>query len=211
MKPLAIIGSRGHGRCMADIARLSGLTVAGFIDSTRTPGEVASEDGLRVLGGDALLEKAEFLAAHSIGVGIGDPATRRRYGVQLRERGACLPPIVNPSSFISPHARIGAGVLLMGFNAVNHGAVLEDFTALDWHATVGHGARLGEAVFVGPGANIAGDVVCGAETFIGIGARVVEKKKIGSGCVVGAGAVVVKDVGNGLVVVGNPARPIERG
>ena len=61
-----------------------------------------------------------------------------------------------------------------------------------------------------PGANIAGGVSIGTGSWIGIGAAVIGRIDIGSYVRVGAGAVVIKSVADGLTVVGNPARPIER-
>ncbi len=46
---------------------------------------------------------------------------------------------------------------------------------------------------------------------IGTGAVILPGVTIGEGAVVGAGAVVTKDVGDGVTVVGNPARVLRRG
>lgn len=48
----------------------------------------------------------------------------------------------------------------------------------------------------------------GASTWVGGGAIVMSD--VGENCIVGAGAVVTKPVANGTVVVGNPARVIQR-
>jgi acetyltransferase-like isoleucine patch superfamily enzyme len=53
-------------------------------------------------------------------------------------------------------------------------------------------------------------VEIGAYTMVAIGAIVLPKLKIGEGAVVGAGAVVIKDVLPYEVVVGNPAKVIQR-
>jgi UDP-perosamine 4-acetyltransferase len=103
---------------------------------------------------------------------------------------------------------LGAGVLLMGMNAVNHGARLDDFVALDWQVTVGHGAHLGRAVFAGPGSRLAGDVACGEEVYLGLGCQVIERVKIGRGSLIGAGATVTRDIPEQVVAVGSPAKVI---
>jgi sugar O-acyltransferase (sialic acid O-acetyltransferase NeuD family) len=205
-KPLVIIGSSGHACCMLDVARLAGFSVAGFIDRTRSTGERVN--GLPVLGGDPLLFDESFVRAHSFAVGIGNPRARRRYGELLLRKQADCPAIVNPSSFVSAHATLGRGVLLMGMNAVNHGARLDDFVALDWQVTVGHGTRLGMAVFAGPGSRVAGDVNCGEEVYLGLGCQVIEKLKIGHGSLIGAGSTVTRDIPEAVLAVGSPARVI---
>jgi UDP-2-acetamido-3-amino-2,3-dideoxy-glucuronate N-acetyltransferase len=48
-----------------------------------------------------------------------------------------------------------------------------------------------------------------AEAHVGMGAVVLEGRKVGRRAVVGAGAVVTRDVPDGCVVVGVPARIIK--
>lgn len=205
-KPLIIIGAGGQGGCVHDIAVQAGFQVKGFLDTVHAKGDQVL--GLPVLGSDEYLDDAEFVAAHAFAIGIGEPGPRRRYGRRLKTMGADLPNIINPSSFVSPHADLGVGVFLMGFNAVNHQARVSDFAAMDWHATLGHHSVLGECCFVGPGAHVAGRVSCGDETYIGIGACTVEKIRIGSHTVIGAGATVTKDVPDHVLAVGSPAKVI---
>ncbi|MET0065283.1 MAG: NeuD/PglB/VioB family sugar acetyltransferase [Candidatus Thiodiazotropha sp.] len=203
-KSLVIIGSGGHAGCVRDIARVAGFQVSGFVDRTRPRGDRVRD--LAILGGDELLRDESFINRHQFAIGIGHPLARHRYGEYLLRHGAELPAIVNPSSFVSPDAEVGLGVLLMGMNAVNHGAVVGDFSALDWQVTVGHGARLGKAVFGGPGSRVAGDVTCGDETYLGLGCQVIEKVRIGRGCLIGAGATVIRDLPDHVLAVGSPAR-----
>jgi acetyltransferase-like isoleucine patch superfamily enzyme len=49
-------------------------------------------------------------------------------------------------------------------------------------------------------------VTVGDDTLIGIGAIVLPRIRIGRHVIVGAGAVVTRDVPDGKVVYGNPAR-----
>jgi serine O-acetyltransferase len=77
-------------------------------------------------------------------------------------------------------------------------------------------ARLGRDVLVSPGVIIGGrsglvgapDI--GDRVKIGAGAKVLGPIKVGEGALIGANAVVIHDVAAGEVVVGVPARPVER-
>ncbi|HUS67220.1 MAG TPA: hypothetical protein VMZ28_21930 [Kofleriaceae bacterium] len=77
-------------------------------------------------------------------------------------------------------------------------------------------ARLGRDVLVSPGvviggrSGLEGAPVIGDRVKIGAGAKVLGPIRIGNGAFIGANAVVIHDVAEGDVVVGIPARPIER-
>ena len=54
------------------------------------------------------------------------------------------------------------------------------------------------------------DILVGDNVWIGYGAQVMGGVSIGSNSIIGAGAVVTKDVPDGAVVVGVPARIIRQ-
>lgn len=82
-------------------------------------------------------------------------------------------------------------------------------TAIDNFVHIAHGVQIGQRATICAHATIGGSVVIGDDVFIGIGANIKNKIKIGNNVTIGAGAVVVKDVPDGVTVVGNPARDIK--
>ncbi len=185
---------------VADAAAQAGWCIAGVCDDAAEP--VASAvGGHRRLGGLSLA----FLGARLIA--LGSIAARRRIiGTLTGVDDDDLTTIVHPRSVVSPRARVDAG----GF--VGAAAVIQPFAVIARHAIINTGAivehecELGENVHIAPGAVLAGNVRIGADTLVGIGARVLPGVRIGRGCTIGAGAVVVKDVTDGVTVVGVPGR-----
>jgi UDP-N-acetylglucosamine acyltransferase len=78
------------------------------------------------------------------------------------------------------------------------------------HAHVGHDAQLGDDCELAPGAVVCGHAVLGDGVRMGVNSCVRPFIRVGDGARIGMGAVVVKDVPPSAVVVGNPARVLEK-
>lgn len=207
MKRLALLGAGGHGKVVADAALASGWDIVEFYDDAWPKRTVNGH--WPVLGDiDALIRRvAEY---EGVAVSIGNCAVRWEKQLALRAAGAKLATIVHPRSWVSPFARLGAGTVVMAGGVINTDAVIGEAGIVNSDATVDHDCVLSHAVHVTPGAHLLGDVTVGAQSWIGVGAVARQGAKIGANVMVGAGAVVVQDVPDGITVIGNPARPMER-
>jgi UDP-perosamine 4-acetyltransferase len=206
---VVIIGAGGHGRVVLDILNaVGGHRVVGFLDADLSL-RGTSMNGVPVLGPVNLLSKLwQQKARHGI-VAIGDNRTRRRYGDLLREQGFDLINAIHPSAVVSATAKLGVNVVVAAQAAVCADAQVESFAIVNTGAIVDHECRIAAGVHVTPGVKLAGRVTVGEDAFIGLGANVVQCLSIGAGATVGAGAVVLKDVPDGVTVVGVPARVIK--
>lgn len=206
MQPLVILGAGGHGRVVLDAAQAGGVSVRGFLDSTRPPGSLVN--GILVLGPTDLLEDSALLAGSGIIVALGDQEARRRFSLHVLDRGGTLATVCHPAAVVSAFATLGCGSFLAAGSIVAPNAAVGRFCLLNTACSVDHDARLGDGVQVCPGARLAGRVVCGEGSFIGTGAAIIPDIIIGRHAAVGAGAVVIRDVPPGETVAGNPAHPI---
>ena len=144
-----------------------------------------------------------------VAVAIGDCVARLRVARRLQASGAHLPPLVHPSAWVSPHAKLlGAGCVVLAGAAINVGATVGQACIINTGATVGHDCTLAAGVHISPGARLAGGGTVGECTWVGIGAAVKQGVRLGSHAVVGAGAVVVSPVSDGVCVIGCPAKPM---
>ena len=75
---------------------------------------------------------------------------------------------------------------------------------------VEHECVIGDFAHLSPQSTLGGRAHVGERAHIGIGASLLQLARVGDDCVVGAGAVVLKEVANGLTVVGVPAQPLKR-
>ncbi|MBS0366242.1 MAG: NeuD/PglB/VioB family sugar acetyltransferase [Proteobacteria bacterium] len=209
--PILIIGAGGHAAVVADALLAAGERVVGFTDADviRHQRELC---GLRILGDDHILdgENPESLnLANGIG-GVGSVAGRLTLQQRLRGRGWVFVSVRHPTAVVSPFARIAEGAQLLAGSVVQVGAEVGEGCIVNTAAVVEHGVSLGAWAHVAPRALLCGDVSVGARSHIGAGAVVRQGVRLGEDTVVGAGAVVVNDSAGGELLVGVPARLVER-
>ena len=209
MKPWVMVGA-GTGslpRIVAEAAALGGAPLAGYLDAGDDPQLPATP--IPRLGDTSRLADAAFVAAHRFVVALQGPGRRRLFEAILAAGGE-LPPLVHPAATVSPSAQIGAGVILSAGVVVQQDARIGRFSILNTACSIDHDNVVGEGVSIAPGAHTAGGVTIGDDAFIGLGAVIIGRVTVGRRATVGAGAVVVRDVPDGVTVVGNPARVLER-
>jgi len=147
--------------------------------------------------------------------GVGDffvliatrfPELRAELLARTQAAGLSLANIVHPSVLIAGSARLGRGLLLMPYAIIGSGADIGDTVIVNSASTIDHDCILEQGVVLAPGVHLAGGVRVGSGTAIGVGACVSPGVAIGRNSLIGAGSVVTKDIPDGVVAAGVPAR-----
>ena len=203
----AILGAGGHAKVVCEAAAMSGkYVVAGCLDDD--PYQNGGMCGnVRILGliGDWQAHDLDCLVP-----AIGDNNARRTVVTRLIAEGANIGTAIHPTAIISQSASIGEGTVVMAGAIINAYASVGPDVIVNTGAIVEHDCVVGAHTHLGPGSCLAGQVQVGEGSFIGMGSRVLPGRRVGAWAVVGAGAVLTRDVADGAVVVGVPARAISR-
>jgi sugar O-acyltransferase (sialic acid O-acetyltransferase NeuD family) len=200
---ILLLGAGGHAHACIDVIEQHGqYQIAGLIG---LPEEMhAKHLGYSVIGTDRDLAKlAETHQFALITVGqIQTPAHRMRLYQQATEIGFEMPVIVASTAYVSRHATVGAGSIVMHGAMVNAGARVGHNCIINSHALVEHDAVVEDHCHLSTGAILNGDVQVGAGSFIGSGCVIKHGLRLGKNCRVGMGLSVRHSQPDGTVYLG---------
>lgn len=197
MKRLIIIGASGHGKVVADIARLQEYEDIVFLDDNQT---LTSCGKYPVIGKSNDVNKFEG----NVIIAIGNTKIRKRLQQSIDNHR--LTTLIHPNAVIAKDVNISYGSVIMAGVIINSGTIIGKGCIINTASSVDHDCSIGEFSHVAVGAHLAGNVKIGNETWIGAGAIVSNNIKICDNCIIGAGAVVVNDIKENGIYIGVPAK-----
>ena len=202
-----VLGAGGHAKVVIEILQANGETVDYCVSGTHGPDTCA---GVSVLEGDEHLPLLRQRGYGRAFVAIGSNASRQRMADVVRRVGFQLINAISAHAVISPSVRLGGGIAVMAGAVINAASVIEDLVIINTGATIDHDCHIGSGAHIGPQCALAGKVTVGEGTFLGTGAKAIPGIQIGRRGTVGAGAVLIRNIPDGAVAVGVPARVIRQ-
>jgi sugar O-acyltransferase (sialic acid O-acetyltransferase NeuD family) len=145
-----------------------------------------------------------------ISIANGEPVVRRVLFDKINNAGFKLTTLVDNTAIVSDTAKMGEGVIVTAYCSISSSAVLGNNVAINTKAIIGHDVTLGDHCVVSSLVNVGGVSSVGANSYIGMGVQLKEKIIIGKDVIVGMGSVVYNDIPDGVIALGNPARPMRK-
>jgi sugar O-acyltransferase (sialic acid O-acetyltransferase NeuD family) len=189
-KNIVLIGGGGHCISVIDIIENgTDFNILGVLDSNVRENNIL---GYKILGDDNLIpdlvnENTYFL----ITVGqIKNYTKRENIAKKLTESNAKLATVISPLAYVSKHAHIEQGTVIMNYAVVNAKSKIGKNCIINTMSNIEHGVSIGDFCHISTCAVINGDSVVGSGSFIGSNATISNGILIKENSIISAGKFI---------------------
>jgi len=194
-KEIVLVGGGGHCKACIDVIETQGeYDIAGIVDIKERIGE--SVLGYRIIATDddfqSLVREYEYFL---ICIGQIKLLQKRMEKFKiLKSHGAKFPIIISPLAYISKHAKLNKGTVVMHNVTVNAYAKIGRNCILNTASVIEHDAIIKDNCHISTGAIINGGSIIEENCFVGSNVTTREGIHIGRDSVIGAGLTILRDM-----------------
>jgi sugar O-acyltransferase (sialic acid O-acetyltransferase NeuD family) len=192
---LVLVGAGGHARSCIDVIEQQGrYRIIGLVGSINEVG--CQVLGYKVLGTDDALPEILNRADYSL-IAVGQIEVneiRNNLFSRIANIGFKSPIVVSPRAYVSPHADIGFGTIVMHGATVNAGARIGNNCIINSQALIEHDVIVEDDCHIATGATINGGATVGQFSFVGSRSTIRESITIGQMCLIGMNLSVRHDL-----------------
>lgn len=210
MKHLIIIGARGWGREVYDLAAAyiaagADMDIKGFLDdkADALDGKTGYPHILGPVETYEIQKDDVFICA------LGDVHYKKHYSDIIQGKGGEFVTLIHPTAMIGNNVIIGKGCIIGAYANLSSDTKLGDFVTFSIKAGIGHDSTIDNFSHIGAMTNISGYVTIGKSVTIHPCCNIIPHRKIGDKAIVGASSVVLLNVAADTTVFGNPAKRVD--
>lgn len=115
---------------------------------------------------------------------------------------------IHPDAYVAPNVELGVGCVVLANASVSPGTSMGKSCRVMINAVVGHNNVIGDYCFFAAASCTGAYLTIGDGVFISLNATIKEFLTIGNYSTIGMGSVLMKNVSEGEVWVGNPAKKL---
>ncbi len=210
MKNLIIIGARGYGREVYNLA----IQCPGYNTEYEIKGFL--DDDFEALNGFegypkiiSSVEEYEIKENDVFVCALGSIKWKKHYVEIILLKGGVFINLIHPSSIILTNVKYGVGIIVFMYSNISNDCTLGDFVTIQGFVAIGHDSKIGSWCHLNAYSFMGGYAVLDEQVCLNTRATILPNLKIGKNAIVGAGSVVIKNVKDNITVFGNPAKKIE--
>lgn len=209
MKNLIIIGARGFGREIYNIAiqtkeHNTEWTIKGFLDDKpdvlnnfqNYPSILSSVEEYQIEENDI------FICA------LGDVKYKKKYVNIILGKNGKFTNIIHPTVNLGVNTKIGIGCIICPFTYISNDVTIGNFNTIQSHSAIGHDSNIGNFNQINALTFFGGFTTLGDDITVNPGATILPKTTIGDGAILGINSTILKQVKSNTTVFGTPAKEI---
>ena len=191
MKKIILIGAGGHCVSCIDVIEMQRkFKIVGLIDNKKKNFLL----NYKIVGSDKELKKiskriqyALITAGH-----IKNSKIREHLFKKVLNYGFRFPAIISSLSYVSKHATIGAGTIVMHGSIINAGATIGKNCIINSKSLIEHDVVIEDHCHISTGAILNGGVMVKEGSFIGSRSTVMQNKIVGKNSIIPMGSIIKK-------------------
>jgi sugar O-acyltransferase (sialic acid O-acetyltransferase NeuD family) len=192
MKEIILIGGGGHCKSVIDVIEQEGrFEIVGIVDKPKLLG--SNVLGYSVIGSDLDLDSlAKRYQYALITVGqIKSPSLRIKLFDLAIKSGFTIPAVISPRAYVSSHAIVGKGSVVMHDALVNANAKIGENCIINSKALIEYDCSISKHCHISTNATINGGVTVESGCFIGSGVITKELITISENSFIKAGSLAI--------------------
>lgn len=210
MKNLIILGARGFGREVSDLAKYSigygtKFTIKGFLDDNKEAlnGFIGYPEILESVENYIIQENDIFICA------LGSVKWVDYYSKIIMSKGGNFINLIHKKAVLRQNVKLGEGIIIGQGSLISTDVTIGNFSQIMSYCILGHDVAVGNYCRIGDYAFLGGFTQIKDNVFIAVRSTLLDRIVVGANSAIGAGSVVIKNVKENTSVFGVPAKKIE--